>query len=81
MERLRRAHEDRVLLTIAGGDRRSLTDLATLLNWTVKGGKPNKAKVQRVVDRLKKGKLAKSERGAVVLTPAGKKEAERLKEL
>ena len=54
-----RMDEDRVLLTIAGGDRRSLTDLTTLLNWTVKGGKPNKAKVQRVVDRLKKGKLAK----------------------
>jgi hypothetical protein len=78
-----RKDEDNVLLMIAGGNRRSLTDIAMLLNWTIKGsGKPNKAKVQRVGDRLKKSKLVTAERGgAYELTAKGKKEVERLKEL
>jgi hypothetical protein len=77
-----RRDEDRVLLMIAGGERRSLTDIAMLLNWTVKGGKPNKAKVQRVAERLKKSKLVTHERsGSLALTPKGVKEVDRVKEM
>jgi Bifunctional DNA primase/polymerase, N-terminal/AAA domain len=76
-----RKDEDDVLLMIAGGDRRSQADIALLLNWTTKDGKPYRARVQRSAERLKKGKLIDLERGSYVLTTKGKKEADRLKEL
>ena len=76
-----RKDEDDVLLTIAGGDRRSQADIALLLNWTMKDGKPYKARVHRAADRLKKDKLIQIDRKSYVLTPKGKKEAERLKNL
>jgi Bifunctional DNA primase/polymerase, N-terminal/AAA domain len=76
-----RKDEDDVLLTLARDSRRSLADLALLFNWTTKDGKPNRAKAQRVTDRLKRNKLVKVERDAFILTTAGKKEADRLKEL
>jgi hypothetical protein len=76
-----RKDEDDVLLTIAGGDRRSQADIALLLAWTTKDGKPYRARVQRAAERLKKGKFIQIERGSYVLTQKGKKEAERLKEL
>jgi hypothetical protein len=76
-----RKDEDDVLLMIAGGDRRSQTDIAMLLNWTTKDGKPYRARVQRGAERLKKSKLVTVERGSYALTPKGKKEAERVKQL
>jgi AAA domain len=76
-----RRDEDLVLVTVYGGNRRSLTDIALLLNWTTKQGKPNKSKVNRVMDRLKKAKLVQAERGgAYAVTPKGEKEANRVRE-
>jgi hypothetical protein len=76
-----RRDEDNLLVTINGGGRRSMADLALVLAWVTNNGKPYKSRVQRAADRLKKGKLVKVERGVLVLTPAGKKEAERVRNL
>jgi AAA domain-containing protein/bifunctional DNA primase/polymerase-like protein len=76
-----RRDEDNLLVTINGGGRRSMADLALVLGWLTNNGKPYKARVQRAADRLKKGKLVKLERNTLVLTPAGKKEAERVRNL
>jgi hypothetical protein len=76
-----RRDEDHLLMTILNGGRQSMADLALVLNWVTNNGKPYKARVQRAADRLKKGKLVKLERGTLVLTPAGTKEANRVRNL
>jgi hypothetical protein len=75
-----RQDEDAVLLKMQG-HRRSLVDIALLLNWMTKEGKPYKTRVHRAAERLKKSKLVQLERGTYVLTPKGLKEAERIKQL
>jgi hypothetical protein len=70
--------EDNVLLQVNGS--RSMTDIAMLLNWTIKG-KPNKSKVQRIAKRLTQRKLVTIERRNLVLTEKGKKEVKQVKEL
>ena len=51
--------------------------LATALGWTTHAGEPNKSKVQRLAERLKKAKLVESDRSGLSLTPKGKEEAKR----
>jgi hypothetical protein len=49
--------EDSVLQTIGKHPGQSLADYAKTLGWTNKKGEPNKTKVHRIVQRLKRGKL------------------------
>ncbi len=63
---------------MADGFRRSMSELAKDLHWKMKDGKPYKARVQRASERLKKSKLMASERGTLVLTKTGQKEADRI---
>jgi hypothetical protein len=74
-----RNDEDQLLAAMADADgfRRSMSELAKALNWLTKDRKPYKARVQRAFDRLKKGKLVTNERGTLVLTDKGNKEADR----
>ena len=57
-----------------------MAGLADLLLWINSKGKPDKSRVQRSSDRLKKGGYVKVERGALTLTDKGKKEAIRAKQ-
>ena len=74
-----RKDEDSILIEIDHGEHRSLNELAANLEWLTRDGKPNKRKAQHVVDRLKKNRLVKVERGGHVLTPSGKDAVKRLK--
>ena len=74
-----RGDEDDVLRILAENDRLSLVALATALGWTTQAGEPNKSKVQRLAERLKKGKLVETDRSGLSLTPKGKEEAKRVK--
>jgi AAA domain len=74
-----RSDEDDLLIAIAENDRASMSGLATALQWLAKDSKPYKARVQRSAERLKKGGFVKIERGGLILTPKGKKEAKRAK--
>jgi hypothetical protein len=56
-----------------------MVGIASLLGWTTHAGEPNKSKVQRLADRLKKSKLVESGRGGLSLSPKGKEEAKRTK--
>ncbi|MGZ5874550.1 MAG: AAA family ATPase [Bradyrhizobium sp.] len=73
-----RNDEDQLLGAMADGFRRSMSELAKALHWRTKDGKPYKARVQRAFDRLRKGKLVTNERGTLVLTEKGHKEADRI---
>jgi hypothetical protein len=73
-----RNDEDQLLAAMADGFRRSMSELARAMHWLTKDRKPNKARVQRAFDRLKKGKLVTNERGTLVLTEKGHKEADRI---
>lgn len=73
-----RSDEDLLLLAIAGNERASMAGLADILKWSTKDGKPNKSKVQRAAERLKRSGLVKVERGGLTLTDKGKKEATRV---
>ena len=72
-----RGDEDALLIAIAENDRCSMAQLASALHWLTKDHKPYKARVQRAADRLKKGGFVKVERGCLILTDRGKKEASR----
>ena len=74
-----RGDEDGVLGILAENDHLSMVALATSLGWTTHAGEPNKSKVQRLVERLKKAKLVETDRSGLSLTPKGKEEAKRLK--
>jgi hypothetical protein len=76
-----RQDEDRLLLEIDNDRRHNMVELAMVMNWTMQDGKPYKVKVKRVADRLQAAKLVTSARGIYTTTPAGKKEAKRLKEV
>ena len=75
-----RSDEDDLLIAIKENDRASMAALAVALKWLTKEGKPYKARVQRSAERLKKGGYVKVERGALILTEKGKKEAIRAKQ-
>jgi AAA domain len=53
----------------------SIADLATACNWLTKSGDPYKSKVQRVLKRLEKDKLATTKRSVATLTETGKTSA------
>jgi 5S rRNA maturation endonuclease (ribonuclease M5) len=74
-----RGDEDAVLLALAENDRLSMAGLASVLGWKTHAGEPNKSKAQRLVDRLKKGKLVEVDRSGIALAAKGKEEAKRLK--
>jgi AAA domain-containing protein len=69
-----RCDEDTLLraLLIPG---QSLASLAKTCHWLTTSGDPYKSKVQRVLKRLEKEKLATTKRGVVTLTEAGKSAA------
>jgi hypothetical protein len=66
-----RSDEDTLLrvMLIPG---QSIADLAVACNWLTSSGEPYKSKVQRVLKRLEKDKLATTKRGVAALTDAGK---------
>jgi hypothetical protein len=70
-----RNDEDEVLVLMADGRTLSLAGIAGALQWQTKTRKPNKARVQRLGDRLKANKLAEMSPRGMTLTARGKKEA------
>jgi hypothetical protein len=74
-----RGDEDAILGALAENDHLSMVALATALGWTTHAGDPNKSKVQRLVEPLKKAKLVETDRSGLSLTPKGKEDAKRLK--
>jgi hypothetical protein len=74
-----RSDEDDLLIAIANNEGASMCGLATALQWLTKDHKPYKARVQRSIERLKKGKYVAVERSGISLTPKGEKEAKRVK--
>jgi hypothetical protein len=50
----------------------SIADLANACGWRTSTGDPYKSKVQRILKRLEKDKLANTKRGVATLTEAGK---------
>jgi hypothetical protein len=73
------SNEDELLIAIAENQRASFATLAGALGWVSSKGTPNKAKVSRTSDRLKKDKFVKDERGVLLLTDKGRDEVKRLK--
>jgi hypothetical protein len=74
-----RSDEDAVLLALHENEKLSMMALASFLGWKTHAGEPNKSKVQRLIDRLKKSKLIEVDRSGIALSPKGKEEAKRLK--
>jgi len=74
-----RSDEDAVLSILADNDHLSLVAIANTLGWTTHNGEPNKSKVQRLAERLKKAKLVESDRSGLSLSLKGKEEAKRVK--
>jgi len=71
-----RSDEDALLVAIHENAGASLAELAIVLGWLLKDGKPNRAQVQRCAKRLKGWKCVKDERGSkLTLTEKGKSEA------
>jgi hypothetical protein len=76
-----RDDEDAVLIVMANAPDHALSTWAEHLGWiSPTTGEPLKPRVHRALERLKQEKLATQQRGRWVLTPRGKKEAERLQE-
>jgi DNA-binding MarR family transcriptional regulator len=76
-----RTDEDALLIAIANHDRASMAGLADALQWITRKGKPDKSRVQRCADRLKRDKLVNAGRGGTLtLTEKGKAEATRVKQ-
>ena len=68
-----RKEEDAVLALIDANPRATLAELARLMGWKLHDGSPNKVKLSRRVEALKKDKLIEvKRRGKLALTPAGK---------
>lgn len=75
-----RSDEDLLLIAIGEHDRSSMAGLADALRWSNSKGRPDKSRVQRSADRLRKAGYVKMERGALGLSEKGKKEAIRAKQ-
>jgi hypothetical protein len=52
----------------------SLAKLADHLLWSTNDGKPNKSKVQRIMDKLIKSKLVENDQGNYILTKKGREQ-------
>jgi hypothetical protein len=72
-----RGQEDKVLALLVGKEGLSLALIAQRAGWLTKAGEPNKAKTQRVVNRLRDANLVKHDRGEWCLTDAGSKAAKK----
>jgi hypothetical protein len=75
-----RSDEDLLLIGIHENERASFAGLATALGWFDGKGQPYKARVQRCVNRLRKGGFVKDVRGSLSLSEKGKSEAIRAKQ-
>jgi hypothetical protein len=69
-----RADEDMVLQALKDGAT-SIAEAAKALGWYNAKNEPNRSKVQRAINRLKRGKFVSVERGRLALTEKGKKVA------
>jgi AAA domain len=72
-----RAQEDAVLALLVGKEGLSIAQIAQRAGWLTKAGEPNRAKTQRVLQRLRDAHLVKFDRGDWQLTEAGSKAARR----
>lgn len=76
-----RAEQDEILVLLKGRKHpTSLAQIADELVWRTKDHKPNKSKVQRLMDGLKDSKYVESDRDGAVLTKKGQAAAERATE-
>jgi hypothetical protein len=57
-----RRDEDEILKLIGPNPKASYAELARMMGWTLHGGEPNKMKVKRCIDALKKAKLVEEPR-------------------
>jgi hypothetical protein len=73
--------EDTVLIALLNSETGilSMMAVADACKWLTRSGSPNKSRVQRAADRLKKSKLVVSDRDGLNLTAKGKKAAEKAK--
>jgi hypothetical protein len=68
------ANEDRMLRLIAKHPKASLAELATMMDWLLPGGRPNRAKAQRMANVLVKSRMvSKGFQGKLELTKDGRK--------
>jgi hypothetical protein len=74
-----RDEEDQLLIAILDNDGASMKGLADLLRWLNRKGQPDKRRVQKRADDLRKGGYLKNERGALELTEKGEKAAKKAK--
>jgi hypothetical protein len=76
-----RDDEDTVLVALLNSETGilSMMAVAEACNWLTHSGSPNKSRVRRAADRLKKSKLVASDRDGLSLTAKGKKAAEKAK--
>jgi hypothetical protein len=75
-----REDEDAMLIALHSAPVGSFATWATMLGWIMPNGEPAKSRVHRTIERLKAERLVTQKRQRWVLTTAGAKEAERLKE-
>jgi DNA-binding PadR family transcriptional regulator len=70
-----RYEEDELLRALTDNPRASLAAMAATQGWKMRDGRPNKPKVQRILDRLRRDKLIKQERKGerYEITEKGKK--------
>jgi AAA domain len=74
IEKVARSREDELLAILEDNKHASQMELAKLLGWEMRDGKPYRVLVGRTLDALKKAKLITfTERDGYVLTAAGKK--------
>jgi hypothetical protein len=78
MAKVQRSQEDDLLKVVAKNPSASHAEMASLLGWHQKDGRPYKMKVTRALDTLAKEKLIKRERSGIVLTSDGKQTLEAL---
>jgi hypothetical protein len=68
------ADEDRMLRLIAKHPKASLAELATMMDWLLPGGRPNKAKAQRMANLLMRSRMVtKGFQGKLKRTKDGEK--------
>jgi hypothetical protein len=77
MTKARRSAEDELLKVVAGHPLASFAELASMLGWQMRDGRPYKMRVKRVLETLERAKLIKRERDRVVITTAGQKVIEK----
>jgi hypothetical protein len=75
--KVQRSREDQLLAILIDHGNASQAELATLLGWKMRDGRPYKVLVARTLDKLEDEKLIKHERDGYTLTPAGEKAADK----